>query len=86
MIKYNYKKAGDLYKRMIDIIYDMPDYMDTYYRQKDRRYFMRELTRDSDMSIYYDSISDYIKEFATEKEKDELKKIVFDMVTFNNEV
>ena len=84
--KYNYKKAGALFDRMFYIISDMPDFMDTYNRQKERRYFMRELTRDGDMSTYYDAISDYMRENATDHERVELKKIVFDMVTFNNEV
>ena len=84
--KYNYKKAGALFDRMFDIISDMPEYMDRYNRQKERRYFMRELTRDGDMTTYFDVITDYITEFATDAERAKLEKIALEIVLFTNEV
>lgn len=75
-----------MFDRLFGIISDMPDFMDTYNRQKERRYFMRELTRDGDMLTYYDIITDYIKEYATDSERAELEKISLEMVLFTNEV
>ena len=89
MIKYNYKKASQLWDRLIDIIYDMPDYLDYTMRQCERRYFLRMLTRNDikQKDDYLSYLSQYISDYnvyCNPDEIPELEKIALEIVLFNN--
>lgn len=92
MIKYNYNKAGRIWSEMIDITYDMPDYLDYTGRQCERRIFLRALTRnDSELkNVYIDYITDYLAEFSgtkflTTEDGKKLEKIALQIVLFTND-
>lgn len=87
--KYNYKKAGEIWDRLINITYDMPDYLDYSLRQYERRYFLRMLTRnDTEKKNHYISwISRYISEMENaDPQKKDLEKIALEIILFTNEV
>ena len=88
MIKYNYKKASAIWDRLIDITYDMPDYLDYTSRQCERRYFLRMLTRNDTKQKdgYIDYITQFIKDMPSDAGKTELEKIALEIVFFTNEV
>ena len=92
MTRYNYDKAARIWADMIDITYDMPDYLDYSGRQYERRFFLRALTRnDINMkNVYIDYIADYITEFSgtkflTDDNRERLEKIALQIVFFTNE-
>ena len=84
---YNYKKAGDIWDRLINITYDMPDYLDFTSRQIERRYFLRILTRDDNIkkNLYIDWISDFMTDLLNDQNKKELEKIALEIVLFTND-
>lgn len=87
MAKYNYKKASELWQKMIDIIWDMPDYLDTELRQTERRYFLRMLTHNEIKKInaYIDYLSQFIEEMdAGDQDRTALEKITLQIATFTN--
>lgn len=86
-MKYNYKKAGALWDRLIDIIWDMPDYFDKELRQTERRYFLRMLTHGekNNLDNYIGQISRFISEMDNDDaDKAKLEKISLEMVLFTN--
>ena len=87
MTKYNYKKAGKIWDELINITYDMPDYLDTSGRQRERRIFLRGLTRNDDSikKLYINYITDYISEYSTPDEAAKLEKLALEIVLFTNE-
>lgn len=87
MTKYNYKKASSIWDRLIDIVWDMPDYLDNDLRQSERRYFLRMLTHNEKQKInaYLDWITQFISEMNnSDPEKSKLEKIALEMVFFTN--
>lgn len=87
--KYNYKKASAIWDRLIDITYDMPDYLDLSQRQYERRYFLRMLTRydNHTKNGYLDWIAQFIIDMdyeKTDKNRIELEKIALEIVFFTN--
>lgn len=89
MVKYNYNKAGAIWDRLIDITYDMPDYLDFSQRQIERRLFLKALTR-FDLKwidVYLEYIANYIDDFRDthiDNHEKELKQIALDIVSFTN--
>lgn len=93
MIKYNYSKAARIWDDLINITYDMPDYLDASGRQYERRAFMRALTRNDNTlkNAYLDYITDHLSEFKNtrfldSKDAEKLEKIALRIVFFTNEV
>ena len=84
-LKHNYKKAGILFDTLVRLTFDMADTLDYDTRQKERRYFMHNITWGKDISCYLDIITDYIKEFATPEEIPALEKLALSMALFTNE-
>ena len=87
MIKYNYKKAGEIWDKLILITYDMPDYLEYTQRQYERRFFLHMLTRNEIKKKNH--YIDWISQFASEMEPDdvrkkELGKIALEITLFYN--
>jgi hypothetical protein len=87
MVKYNYKKAGQLFNIFFNITADMPAFYDNEMRQKERRQFMHDLTRGADMSEYLDEIAGFLISFGENvdpSERIELEKVALQIVLFTN--
>ena len=87
-MKYNYLKASKIWDEMIEIMFDMPDYLDTDGRQRGRRVFLRALTRNDKRLIdgYLEDIHRFIFEVEpTADVEKELKRIALLIVFFTNE-
>lgn len=86
MIKYNYKKASEIWDKLIELTYDMPDYLDYTGRQYERRYFLRMLTRNDIMKKngYIDWITQYIDDSLDDSVKKSLADIALEIIRFYN--
>ena len=56
-MKYNYKKASEIFRKFFDLCCD-PWTLSDDEKQQERRLFMRELTRKEDMTNYLDYIQE----------------------------